>query len=219
MTQWLLENSLVALNTMYRKIPQKQVTYYTPKNGEKQLDYISTDSKHDSWCKDAEANDTIHMGSDHRCVMAKFEIPKERGKPRHSKAPTTEREGDTCEDEHQQRYRDLEQDVKEAEPGKSKKSTTKEANETKAEAMAQKVDAEEAAARAASAASAASTAAADGQSITKSHAVASVGTVASEAQETDGKDEKSPALIQERKSIAKNEKEKTVKSAKDQKRH
>ena len=33
MTQWLLEYSLVALNTMYRKIPQKQVTYHTPKNG------------------------------------------------------------------------------------------------------------------------------------------------------------------------------------------
>ena len=53
----------------------------------------------------------------------------------------------------------LEQEVKEAEPGKkAKKSTTKEATETKAEAMAQKSDAEEAAARAAPAASAASTA-------------------------------------------------------------
>ena len=70
MTQWLLEYSLVALNTMYRKIPQKQVTYHTPKNGEKQLDYTLTDRKNYSWSKDAEANDTIHMVSDHRCVMA-----------------------------------------------------------------------------------------------------------------------------------------------------
>ena len=31
MTQWLLEKSLVALNTMYKKIPQKQVTYHTRK--------------------------------------------------------------------------------------------------------------------------------------------------------------------------------------------
>ena len=31
MTQWLLDNSFVALNTMYKKIPQKQVTYHTPK--------------------------------------------------------------------------------------------------------------------------------------------------------------------------------------------
>ena len=47
------------------------------------------------------------MGSNHRCVMAKFEIPKERGKPRHSKAPTTEREGDMSDDELQHKYKDL----------------------------------------------------------------------------------------------------------------
>ena len=70
----------------------------------------------------------------------------------------------------------------------------------------QKADAEEAVARAASAASAASTAAADGQSIKKGHAAASVGTVASEVQEAKGKDEKILAFIQERKSTAKNEK-------------
>ena len=37
MTQWLLENKLVALNTMYKKVPQKQVTYRSPKNDEKQF--------------------------------------------------------------------------------------------------------------------------------------------------------------------------------------
>ena len=78
LTQWLLENKLVALNTMYRKLRQKQVTYHTPKRVEKQLDYILTDKKHYSGSRDAEANDTIHMGSDHRCVMAKFVIPKEK---------------------------------------------------------------------------------------------------------------------------------------------
>ena len=202
MTQWLLENNLVALNTMYKKIQQKQVTYLTPKNGEKQLDYILTDRKHYSWRKDAEANDTIHMGRDHRCVMAMFEIPKERGKPRHSKAPTTEREGDISDVEQQQKYTDLEQEVKDAEPGKSKESTAEEATETKADAKAQKSDAKEAEARAASAASAASTAAADGKSIKKDHAAASVGTVASEVQEAEGKDDKIMALIQERKSTA-----------------
>ena len=72
MTQWLLEKNLFALNTMYKRISQKQVTYRTPKNGEKQLDYILTDRKHFSWSKDAEANDTIHTGSEHRCVMAQF---------------------------------------------------------------------------------------------------------------------------------------------------
>ena len=95
-------------------------------------------------------------------------------------------------------------EVKEAEPRKSEKSKTKEATETKADAMAQKSDAEEAAARTASAAL---TAAADGQTITKSHAAASVGTVASEAQETKGKDNEILALIHERKTIAKHEKE------------
>ena len=78
----------------------------------------------------------------------------------------------------------------------------------------QKSDAKEAEARAASAASAASTAAADGQSIEKDHAAASVGTVASEVQKAKGKDDKILALIQERKSTAKNEKEKSEKSAK-----
>ena len=46
MTQWLLENKLVALNTMYKKSPPKQVTYHTSKNVGKQLDYILSDKKH-----------------------------------------------------------------------------------------------------------------------------------------------------------------------------
>ena len=45
MTQWLLQNKLVALNTMYKKAPQKQVTYCTSKDVEKQLDYNLTDRK------------------------------------------------------------------------------------------------------------------------------------------------------------------------------
>ena len=201
MAEWLLENSLVALNTMYKKLPQKQVTYHTPKNGERQLDYILTERKHYSWSKDSEANDTIDMESDHRCVMAKFEIPKEKSKPRRTKAATTDCERDTCEDEHEQRYRVLEQEVKEAEPRKIKKVPAKEATGAEAGALAQKAATEEAAARAESAAS---TAAADGQSITKSHVAAAVGTEASEAQETRGNDKKKNlALIQERKSIAK----------------
>ena len=96
MTQWLLEKNLVALNTMYKKIPQKHVTYHTQKGAKKQLDYIWTDKKHYCWSKDAEANDVIHMGSDHRCVMAKFEIPeKVKKKSRRNKAPSVEIEGDT----------------------------------------------------------------------------------------------------------------------------
>ena len=74
MTRWLLENRLVAVNTMYQKVPQKQVTYRSPKNDEKQLDYVLLDRKHQSWSNHAESTDILHMGSDHRCVMAKFEI-------------------------------------------------------------------------------------------------------------------------------------------------
>ena len=32
MSQWLQEQRLVALNTMYRKTPQKQTTYRTPRS-------------------------------------------------------------------------------------------------------------------------------------------------------------------------------------------
>ena len=120
MKQWLLENNLVALNTMYKKLPYKQVTYHAPKGGKKQLDYILTDRKHYGWSKDVEANDTIDMGSDHRCVMAKIEIPKKQKKTtRRNKAPSVEIERETCEDGHELMYRELEQEVKDAEPEKA----------------------------------------------------------------------------------------------------
>ena len=63
-----------ALNTMFRKTPQKQTTFISPKGNEKQIDYILTKRRHLKHIKDAEANDMIHMGSDHRCVMAIFTI-------------------------------------------------------------------------------------------------------------------------------------------------
>ena len=99
---------------MYKKLPQKQVTYHTPKGAKKELDYILTDRKHDRWSRDAEANDTIDMGSDHRCVMAKSEIPKEKRKHRRNKAPPNHIDGVTCEDEHDLKYNDFEQEVKDA---------------------------------------------------------------------------------------------------------
>ena len=96
MTQWLLEENLVELNTMYKRVPQKQVTYHTPKGVKKQLGHILTDKKHYCWSKDAEANDMIHMGSDHRCVMAKFEIPEKAKKTScRNKAPSVEIKGGT----------------------------------------------------------------------------------------------------------------------------
>ena len=51
-----------------------QTTYRSPTGNEKQIDYILIKRRHLKYNKDAEANDMIHMGSDHRCVMATFTI-------------------------------------------------------------------------------------------------------------------------------------------------
>ena len=55
-----------------QKNTRKQATHMTPKGDMKQLDYIRVDRKHLWCCGDAEAIDMIHMGSDHRSVMATF---------------------------------------------------------------------------------------------------------------------------------------------------
>ena len=80
MTQWLLETKLVALNTRYKKVPQKQVRYRSPKNDETQLDCVLLDKKHLTWSRDAESTDILHMESDHRSVVAKFEIVAKEAK-------------------------------------------------------------------------------------------------------------------------------------------
>ena len=69
---WLMLNDYSALNTMFRKTPQ--TTFVSPKGKEKQIDFILTKNRYLRNVKDAEANDMIHMGSDHRCVMATFLI-------------------------------------------------------------------------------------------------------------------------------------------------
>ena len=81
MKHWLMLQGFTALNTMYRKSPGKQTTHISPKGNEKQIDYIITKRRHLKYNKDAEANDMIHMGSHHRCVMATFKIttPKRDG--------------------------------------------------------------------------------------------------------------------------------------------
>ena len=71
---WLMLNEYSALNTMFRKTPQKQTSFVSPKGKEKQIDYILTKRRYLRNVKDADANDMIHMGSDHRCVMATFLI-------------------------------------------------------------------------------------------------------------------------------------------------
>ena len=59
---------------MFRKTPQKQTSFVSPKGKEKQIDYILTKRRYLRNVKDGEANDMIHMGSDYRCVMATFLI-------------------------------------------------------------------------------------------------------------------------------------------------
>ena len=71
---WLMLQDYTALNTMFRKTPQKQTTVTSPKGNEKQIDYILTKRRYLKHIKDAEVNDMIHMGSDHRCVMTTFTI-------------------------------------------------------------------------------------------------------------------------------------------------
>ena len=128
MAQWVLQRKLVALNTVYKKTPQKQVTYRTPKEAEKQLDYILTDKKH-CWSREAEANDMIHMGSDNRCVMARFAIsakakkkirlsettPRKTGERTKGKDQDEEMQETIGEHGFEARNRDLEHEVKSAE--------------------------------------------------------------------------------------------------------
>ena len=81
---WLMFKDYTALNTMYRKTLQKQTNFISPKGNEKQIDYILTERRYLRYHKDAGANDMIHMGSDHRCVMVTFTITTP-GKSSHCK--------------------------------------------------------------------------------------------------------------------------------------
>ena len=67
-------NDYSALNTMFRKTPQKQTSFVSPKGKEKQIDCILTRRRYLGDVEDAEANDMIRMGSDHRCTTATFLI-------------------------------------------------------------------------------------------------------------------------------------------------
>ena len=46
MKHWMMLQVYTALNTMYRKTPQKQATFISPKGKEKQIDYILTKRKY-----------------------------------------------------------------------------------------------------------------------------------------------------------------------------
>ena len=101
----------------------------------------------------------------------------------------TEQQSETCDDDKQQKYLDLEQEVKEAESGNNTKSAAGEAKETSAEAARYEAKANEAEGRTAAEASVASAAAEDEKIIEQSHAAAPEGTAASEVKERNEKDE------------------------------
>ena len=134
--------------------------------------------------------------------------PRKTKKASHrSKALPVEVERETCDDEHEKLYRDLEQEVKDAEPEKAQKIPNAQSAEAEAKTAA-------AAQAVATVATAALTAAVDGQTITKNIAEAAEASEASEAREMEGKDQEILALIQERKKTAKHEKGEFVKSSK-----
>ena len=72
MKHCLMLQDYTALNTMYRKTPQKQTTLVSPKGNEKHIDYILTKRRYLRHDKDAEANDMIHVGSRHRWCHGDF---------------------------------------------------------------------------------------------------------------------------------------------------
>ena len=76
MKSWLMSNDYSALNTMFRKTSHKQTSFVSPKGKRKQIDYILTKRRYLRNVKDAEANDMIHMGSDHRCSISKYPSSK-----------------------------------------------------------------------------------------------------------------------------------------------
>ena len=127
-------NDYSALNTMFRKTPQKQTSFVSPKGKEKQIDYILTKRRYLKNVKDAEANDMIHMGSDHRCVMATFliDIPerKNNDRRRNTKHETTvyaeqedeAKENNGVKSELEKRYQEIIVTIKKAAAEKRKEA-------------------------------------------------------------------------------------------------
>ena len=72
---WLMIQNYVALNTVFTKRPDKQATCRSSLGTEKQLDYMLVDRRNMRHFRDAEENDMIDLGSDHRSVSAHFRFP------------------------------------------------------------------------------------------------------------------------------------------------
>ena len=76
---WLMfKRLLCAQHDVQKKGRRNRRPSSLQKEKEKQIDYILTKRRYLRNVKDAEANDMIHMGSDHGCVMATFLIQHTR---------------------------------------------------------------------------------------------------------------------------------------------
>ena len=65
----------VELKTTFKKHPKKQYKFRSASGKEQQLDYGEIDRRNRRYCTDTESNDMIHLGSDHRSVIAHFRFP------------------------------------------------------------------------------------------------------------------------------------------------
>ena len=75
----------VALNTLYRKIHEKTSYIQNPERCRQAVEsHLGKQEKHLKCSRDAEANDMINLGSDHRSVVTQLVIP-EPTKERHPK--------------------------------------------------------------------------------------------------------------------------------------
>ena len=75
---------------MFRETLDKQGTFRTPKGIEKQLDFLLVYRKHAHCCRDAEANDMIHMAYGTICYFCTKEgsfIVKEKIETAEHKEP------------------------------------------------------------------------------------------------------------------------------------
>ena len=72
---WLMIQNYAALSTMFRKGPDKQATFRSTCGRDKQLDDVWVGRRRMRHCTDAEANDTIDMGSDHQSVVTHLRLP------------------------------------------------------------------------------------------------------------------------------------------------
>ena len=74
MKRWLMIQNIVALNTIFKKRPDKQTTCRSSLGKEKQLDHIIADRRSMRHCRDAEANDMIDVGSDHGSDLGYYRL-------------------------------------------------------------------------------------------------------------------------------------------------